>query len=145
MKKYISIFIGGAAGAILRYAMENVQLFSFNNIFPYNTLLINLSGSFFLTFLMTVFFEAWEIPAQIRLGIAVGFLGGYTTFSTFCKETAKLFLCGEWLLSLIYILITVIFGLGLSFLGIFLARRIIKTILERKHENRIYKDETGPN
>ncbi len=132
MRKYLYIAIGGAAGAACRYVLEHVQIIDSNSSFPLNTLLINLSGSFLLTFILTIAFEAWELPSHIRLGISVGFLGAYTTFSTFCKESVQLFNPGQYWTAILYIAISMVCGLGFALLGMLAARNAAKAVLERK-------------
>ena len=90
MRKYIFIAIGGMLGAILRYFIKNIHIYNYKEAIPINTLLINVSGSFLLALILTIAFEIFEFDADLRLGIATGFLGAYTTFSTLCKETVNL-------------------------------------------------------
>lgn len=128
MKKYIFIGIGGALGAILRFVIKNMNLFHYNGAFPVNTLMINISGSFVLALILTIFFEIWRFNNNIRLGIAVGFLGAYTTFSTMCKETVQLLQKGMYISALSYITLSVLLGLLFASLGTFAARSIIPKI-----------------
>ena len=88
MKKYSYIAVGGMLGAMSRFGIENIQLWDFQS-FPVQTLLVNITGSFFLLLLLTTAFEVLAFDPNIRLGIATGFLGAYTTFSTLCKEQEK--------------------------------------------------------
>lgn len=86
MRKTIFIAVGGSAGAILRYLTGG--MLSGNAVFPFGTLAVNLIGCFLLSLLLTEAFELLEMNVDLRLGIATGFLGAFTTFSTVCRETA---------------------------------------------------------
>ena len=124
MKKYIYIAVGGMLGAMSRYGIENIRLWHLQD-FPVQTLLVNITGSFFLLLFLTTAFEVLEFDANIRLGIATGFLGAYTTFSTLCKETVSLMIAGDYLLAVLYIMVTAVLGLGAAYLGVLAARKII--------------------
>jgi CrcB protein len=124
MKKYLSIGAGGALGAILRYALQQLPL-PLDPIYrPLITMLINISGSFLLGFLTILLLKCLPVKPEIRLGMTTGFLGGYTTFSTFCKESVLLFLSGHLLLSVAYAAASVILGLTAAWFGILAAKRM---------------------
>ena len=124
MKKYIFIGVGGFFGAILRYYIKSIQIWGYHANFPLNTLIINIAGSFILAFTLTIAFEVWEFHPDIRHGIAAGFLGAFTTFSTMCKESASLFSNGASQTAILYIAISVILGLSAVYSGSFSARLI---------------------
>ncbi len=124
MKKYFAVGIGGAAGAITRYLIQQIP-FPFNTVYrPLLTLLINVSGSFLLGFLMILFIKLFPVKAEFRLGITTGFLGGYTTFSTLCKDSVLLSFSGHTLLSAIYLAASVLLGIAAAWLGILLAKHL---------------------
>ena len=91
--------------------------------FPYGTLLINLSGCLLLGFIGQITLNRLLVSADMRMAIAVGFFGGYTTFSSFGWETAKMLEDGAWLRATTYVGTSVIAGLLLSIAGIRLANR----------------------
>jgi CrcB protein len=91
--------------------------------FPYGTLLINLTGCFFLGLIGQFTLNRMVISPDWRVAIAVGFFGGYTTFSSFGWETAKMLEDGEWLPASAYVAASVVVGLLLSVAGIRLANR----------------------
>ncbi len=124
MRKYIFLACGGFAGAILRYSIEQVQIPGYHENIPINTLFINITGTFLMAFILTIAFEVWEIHADIRLGITTGFLGAYTTFSTFCKESVNLMKDGDYFSAISYITVSTILGLGVAYFGALLARKI---------------------
>jgi CrcB protein len=128
MKKYIFVGVGGALGALSRCAINQIPLPLSSTFHPLLTLLINLSGSFLLGFLLRLFAKHWIVKPELRLGITTGFLGGYTTFSTMCKETVLLSFSGHILFSAVYVAASVLFGLAAAWAGILAAKRI-----ERRH------------
>jgi len=128
MKKYVSIGIGGACGALLRHFIQLIPLPISAVYRPLLTMLINISGSFLLGFLLILFVKCLPVKPEIRLGITTGFLGGYTTFSTLCKDSVMLCFSGHVLLSAFYVGASVLFGLAAAWLGILAAKQ-----LERRH------------
>ncbi len=128
MKKYISIGIGGAAGALLRCAIHQIPLPFSSAYRPLLTMLINISGSFFLGFLIILFTRRFPVNPEIRLGITTGLLGGYTTFSTLCKESVMLCFSGNTFFAAIYVAASILFGLAAAWIGIIAAKHI-----ERRH------------
>ncbi len=125
MRKYIYIALGGAGGAVLRYLIKLIQI---TDRFPVNTLVTNVIGCFVLTLFVTLSLQMVRISADARLGVTVGLLGGFTTFSTFCKETATLFLSGSGALGAVYFVATPLLGIAAGYLGMALANKLIKRI-----------------
>jgi len=113
----------GAIGTLARYGLQGVVQFNVASTFPYGTLLVNLTGCFFLGLLGQITLNRIIMPPEWRMAIAVGFFGGYTTFSSFGWETAKMLEAGEWLRGTAYVAASVILGLLLSVAGIRLANR----------------------
>jgi len=118
MKKDLYVGIGGAVGTILRIVIHELSLPFGSAYRPLLTMLINISGSFLLGFLMVLFGKLYPVKAEIRLGITTGVLGGYTTFSTLCKETVLLSFSGNWICSALYVVFSLLFGLAAAWLGI---------------------------
>ena len=81
------IMVGGGAGSLARYLAGTAIMSRFGGRFPLGTLIVNVSGSFVIGLLMTLFTERWQPHPYWRLLLVVGFLGGYTTFSSFEYET----------------------------------------------------------
>ena len=124
MKKNLAVGIGGAAGTILRCVIHQLPL-PFDGVFrPILTVIIHVSGSFMLGFLISLFAKRSPVNAEIRLGITTGLLGGYTTFSTLCKESVLLGLSGDVFLSAINVFASILLGLAAAWLGIGTAKRI---------------------
>jgi CrcB protein len=119
----VLIAIFGAIGTLARYGLQGVVQVRTGGTFPYGTLLINLSGCFFLGLIGQLTLNRMVISPQWRVAIAVGFFGGYTTFSSFGWEAAKMLEDGEWLPVTMYVAASVVAGLLLSVAGIRLANR----------------------
>jgi len=118
---WIAIF--GAAGTLARYGLQGVVQIRSGSTFPYGTLLINLTGCFFLALIYQLTINRMVISPELRIAIGVGFFGGYTTFSSFGWETAKLLEEGAWLPAAVYVSVSVVIGLLLSVAGIRLANQ----------------------
>lgn len=122
--KIALIALFGAIGTLARYGLQGVVQFRAGSNFPYGTLLVNLSGCFLLGLIGQLTLNRILIPSEWRLAIAVGFFGGFTTFSSFGWETAKMLEAGEWLRASTYVAASVFIGLLLSVAGIRLANRL---------------------
>jgi fluoride exporter len=117
------IAVFGAIGTLARYGLQGFVQVRTGGTFPYGTLLINLTGCFLLGLIGQFTLNRMVISPDWRVAIAVGFFGGYTTFSSFGWETAKMLEDGEWLPATTYVATSVVVGLLLSVAGIRLANR----------------------
>ena len=104
------IGIGGFLGAIARYIVALWIGQRWGRTFPLGTFMINITGSFLIGLLMSLFTERFMVNPQWRLLFVVGFLGAYTTFSTFEYETGALLRDGEWLIAMLNVVLSVIVG-----------------------------------
>lgn len=123
MRKYVFISAGGALGALLRHWLTAPDMQSLWAPIPAGTLTVNLAGCFALAFFLTVSLGMLHISPHLRLGIATGVLGAFTTFSGVCRETADLLSAGSYGPAAAYILLTLICGFGATYLGVVLARK----------------------
>ncbi|HIJ78669.1 MAG: fluoride efflux transporter CrcB [Desulfobulbaceae bacterium] len=123
MVKFLAIMAGGGLGATLRYAVFQLAQRPTAPDFPFGTLVANLLGCFLIGFLWSAF-EGTRLPNEWRLFIFTGFLGGFTTFSTFARETTQLMKVGEWKTALAYITISNTAGIVLVAIGYLLAKKI---------------------
>ena len=98
MLDFLAISIGAIVGANLRYWMSRSAARLLGPVFPYGTLTINVLGSFVLGFFLVWTTERVVVDPRWRLLVAVGFCGGYTTFSSYAYETMAFFEQGQWLL-----------------------------------------------
>jgi CrcB protein len=124
MMNIVIIGIGGALGAVSRYAVALWIGQRWGRSFPLGTLMINVSGSFLIGLFMTLMSERFTENPQWRLLLVVGFLGAYTTFSTFEYETGALLKDGEWAFAMLNIVLSVVIG----FIALKLGEIIAKTI-----------------
>ena len=124
MMNVLVIGIGGFAGAVARYGIAVWIGQRWGRSFPLGTFVINVSGSFLIGLLMTLMAERFTENPQWRLLLVVGFLGAYTTFSTFEYETGALLKDGEWLFAGLNVVLSVIAG----FVALKLGEVIAKTI-----------------
>nr|WP_147545625.1 fluoride efflux transporter CrcB [Rubeoparvulum massiliense] len=109
------VMIGGFFGAISRYGVGIA--FYTEQGFPWGTFVVNIIGCFLLSWLLTTASRSRKIPSQLTLLLGTGFLGSFTTFSTFSMETIHLFQAGHLLLPLLYVLLTTTLGLLLTYAG----------------------------
>ena len=125
MKGILVIGVGGGIGAIARYAVAICaeKLTPVN--FPFGTLVANLLGCLLIGFFWSSF-ERVHISREFRLFLFTGFLGGFTTFSTFALETEKFFKAGQPLHAISYLLISNLLGISMVTLGFILSQRIIR-------------------
>jgi fluoride exporter len=121
--RLLLIALFGAIGTLSRYGLQGIVQIRSASAFPYGTLLVNLSGCFLLGLIGQFTLNRLVISPDWRVAIAVGFFGGYTTFSSFGWETAKMLEDGEWLRASTYVAASVVVGLLLSVAGIRLANR----------------------
>ncbi|HWW18442.1 MAG TPA: fluoride efflux transporter CrcB [Candidatus Saccharimonadales bacterium] len=117
------IAIFGAVGTLARYGLQGLVQVRTASTFPYGTLLVNLSGCFLLGLIGQFTLNRMVISPDWRVAIAVGFFGGYTTFSSFGWETAKMLEDGEWVRASAYVGASIVVGLLLSVAGIRLANK----------------------
>ncbi|MFQ5398972.1 MAG: fluoride efflux transporter CrcB [Anaerolineae bacterium] len=120
----LSIAVGGAAGALLRYTISGWAYTWLGEHFPWGTLSVNLIGSFLIGLLWRVFTDV-TISPNTRALILVGGLGAFTTFSTFSLESLNLLRSGQIRLGLLYILANNVLGVFLVFTGIVCARFVM--------------------
>ena len=119
----IAISLGAIAGALSRYYLTLWFAHRFGTGFPYGTFFINLTGCFGMGFFVTVALERGaNVPPQVRLMVATGFLGAYTTFSTYGLDTITLLGANQLVLASAYWTGSAILGIISVQLGVVLAR-----------------------
>lgn len=105
----IGIMIGGAIGAVSRHFLFTVVQRAAAVEFPMGTLFVNLAGSFLIGMFWNMF-DTIRINPTFRLFLFTGFLGGFTTFSTFAREATQLFKVGQWKSALLYLGLSDVLG-----------------------------------
>jgi len=122
--KLLGLAAGGAVGALCRYGLTGLVQESTQSTFPWGTFAVNAIGCFLFGLLWTLMAERFAISGGIRLVVLTGFLGSFTTFSTFVFETEQFIESSQWL----YAGLNAVAGLGLGvvayLLGAFLGRLV---------------------
>lgn len=124
MIKYVVVGIGGFLGAIARFWLGGYISNRMGSRFPYGTFVINCSGSFVIGFIMTVLAERTHLSPNWRYLIPIGFVGAYTTFSTFEYETLRAVQDGNLLNAMLNIALSVSIGFFLVWMGVVAGRAI---------------------
>jgi CrcB protein len=124
MDNLFIIGIGAFLGANARYLLGTWAAQKWGAAFPYGTLLINVSGSLVLGVFLAATTGRLAIDPRWRLFFAIGFLGAYTTFSTYTYESLQLLLNGNWPLGLLDIVGSNLLGLAGATAGIWLGRHL---------------------
>ncbi len=114
LKNFLIVGIGGAAGSVLRYA---INLFIGNKEFPFATLIVNIIGSFIIGAVVAHSLRNIGFQNNWRLFLATGICGGFTTFSAFSLETLQLMQSGKYFMSLVYVIGSILAGLAAVWLG----------------------------
>ena len=124
MPKPVIIAVGAVLGALLRYWLGDWTAQRFGTAFPYGNLIINLTGSFILGLFMALVTDRFLVSPQWRLFIAIGFLGSYTTFSSYAYESLNLIMTGQGTLGLLNLFGSSFLGGLAVFAGILIGRLI---------------------
>jgi fluoride exporter len=121
---YLWIGLGGAIGAMARYAVGDALAGWFGRDFPYGTLAVNLTGSLLIGLILTMLLDRGMASSTSRQLLVGGILGGYTTFSSFSYETMALLQDGRPARAGIYVASSVLLGLAACYAGYLLARTL---------------------
>jgi fluoride exporter len=124
MQTFLIISLGAILGASARYWVGGWAAERFGTTFPYGTLIINVTGSLILGFFMTLVTDRFLVDPRWRLLVAIGFLGAYTTFSTYTYESVNLILKGQVWLGLLDLFGSSILGAAAVTAGILLGRAL---------------------
>ena len=122
---FLYVAIGGAIGSASRYALTMAIQSRMTSPFPAATLLINVTGSVLLGFISQIAMDSTAIGNETRILLTVGFCGGYTTFSTFTYETARLMQDGDYRRAAAYVTLSVLVALIGMFGGLGIARALV--------------------
>lgn len=119
------VALGGAVGSVARYLLSILMQARSGAGFPLGTLVINISGSLLLGFLLRYALDSSAISPEFRALATTGFCGGYTTFSAFSYETAILIDAGDWKRASLYVTLSVVGSVAGTFLGMAGARHFL--------------------
>ena len=122
MSKFLLVCAGGALGSGARYLVGTWTGAAWGTAFPWGTLTVNLVGSFLIGVVMYLGLQVGAIGPDLRIFLAVGVLGGFTTYSSFNHETLALAQRGQWGLATAYVAATVLGAWVAGLAGLLLAR-----------------------
>lgn len=125
MNQVVAIAIGGALGALSRYWVVGLASRLFERNFPYGTLAVNILGSFLIGIGYILIVERLHIASEWHAVLMVGFIGAFTTFSTFSLETVSLLQEGRFTVALMYIFSSVLICLLATAAGMLLTKYVI--------------------
>jgi CrcB protein len=118
----LGVALGGALGATARYAADRFVDARASSVFPWSTRAINASGCLLVGFISAALVDRHHLPAWLRIGLVMGLVGGYTTFSTFAQEALDLEEASHVAVSFLYITASVGLGIAAVVLGRMLGR-----------------------
>lgn len=124
---YITIF--GIVGVLSRYYLGLLATRYLPPPFPYGTFLVNLTGAFLIGVVNVIAIERAGVSNELRLGLMVGFLGGYTTFSSYCLEVVRLIEDSEYFHATLYVTLSPVLGVTSALAGTFLTRWMLGALL----------------
>ncbi|MHB1938492.1 MAG: fluoride efflux transporter CrcB [Acidobacteriaceae bacterium] len=124
MQKYLFIAVGGSLGAIARYWVGSAVADRMGTRFPYGTLVINITACLIIGFSLVFLGRRTELSPAWRFLIPVGFIGAYSTFSTFEWETFATLETGAFFLAALYVALSFFLGLIAVWCGVLLARAV---------------------
>jgi len=125
MTKYWMVALGGACGSVLRFWVGTYVSNRTGARFPMGTFLVNITASFLIGFLVTILAAKVSWSPQWRYLVLVGFIGGYSTFSTFEFETFRIFQEGEFLIAGLNVLLSVVVGFFSVWLGVISGKTVL--------------------
>jgi CrcB protein len=120
----IWIGVAGFAGAVSRYVVEGWVSSRARGAFPWGTFVVNVSGCFLLGFVFTLLTERFLPHPALRSALTIGFIGAYTTFSTFAFETMRLGEDGAVLLAALNVAASVTAGIAAVYAGVAVGRTL---------------------
>jgi CrcB protein len=121
----IYIALGSALGGLSRYWLGGLIQRAHGGSFPLGTLVINVTGSLLIGFLLRYSLDSAAVSPEIRALLTIGFCGGYTTFSTFSWETVALIEDGDWRRAMLYVGASVLLSVLGTVAGVALARQFL--------------------
>ena len=125
MRHVLLIALGGSLGSVARYGLSTLVYQATSETFPWGTLVVNLTGCFLIGVVAEIF-DAAIVPSEWRSFVTIGFLGGFTTFSTYTLESVNLLREGELRVATVNVLTSNLSGILCVILGMYLSRFLLK-------------------
>lgn len=125
MQKLLIVFVCGGLGSGVRYLLGGWVQPLLGPRFPYGTVTVNVLGSFLIALVMAISLSSSLINTNLRLALTTGFMGGFTTYSTFNYESLAFFQQGAVALGVLNIAVTVVFCLAAGLLGLWCGRWLV--------------------
>jgi CrcB protein len=117
MPVIVGVALGGALGASARYALDRLIEAGSESVFPWATFVVNVSGCFLIGLISATLIDRHHLPAWLRIGLVMGVIGGYTTFSTFAQEALDLVDARDVVEGVAYIGGSIVLGLVAVYVG----------------------------
>ncbi len=124
MQETMAIALGGALGSLSRYWFGNLVTHLLGSHFPWGTLLVNIIGSLLMGVLYVLLIEKTHLPAIWRSVTIIGFMGAFTTFSTFSLQAFALFEESRFIAALMYVIVSVTICILAAAAGVFATRQL---------------------
>lgn len=124
MNNFLIVFVGGGLGAALRHGANRLSLAWFGPSFPVGTLFVNVAGSLAMGLLIGIFATMEPVSNNMRLFLATGLLGGFTTFSAFSLDALTLWERGAIGLAVLYVAASLLLSFAAVAAGFFLTRAL---------------------
>jgi CrcB protein len=118
------VAVGGAVGALSRYGLDTWIERRSETLFPLSTFVINVSGCFAVGFIIAALVDRHRAPLWLRMGLVIGFCGGYTTFSTFAQETLDLVETRDLAIAFASVTASVLLGVSAVLIGVRVGRLV---------------------
>jgi CrcB protein len=118
------VALGGALGASARYGLDSFIERRSSSLFPWSTFTINVTGCFVIGLLTATIVERQHLPAWVRVGLVVGVIGGYTTFSTFAQEAFELGEVHHVAIATAYVVASIVLGIAAVYAGTLVGRAL---------------------
>ncbi len=125
MIKTLVIFVGGGIGSVLRYLVSGWMYVLLGPDFPFGTFAVNIIGSLIIGFFLTIAEDRFLVSPDLRAFVAIGIIGGFTTFSTFTYETLGLLRDGSFFIGATNIVLSITVALLAAWLGTLLGKLVI--------------------
>ena len=124
MPVIVGVALGGALGASARYLLDRFVEQRRESVLPWSMFAINVTGCFLIGLLTVQLVDRHHVPAWIRVGVVVGVIGGYTTFSTYGQEGLSLIESADYGVALAYLAGSVVVGIAAVYAGTLLGRAV---------------------